>query len=67
MKENLSAPRVEFLKQARDPRGVYAVEYYGPAKWALKEGYVKLDGAGTRRHFITPEGEAALKRAGVTS
>jgi hypothetical protein len=68
VKEKISAPRIEFLKQAREARGVHAVEEYQPAKWAIAQGYVKLvEGRmGSRVHHITPEGEEALKRAGVT-
>ncbi len=67
-KEKISPPRIAFLKEARQERGASAVEQYPPAKWAIEKGYVRLvEGRwGGRQHFITPEGEEALKIAGIT-
>lgn len=64
----ISPARMEFLKSAREERGVHAVEQYPPAKWAIEKGYVRLvEGRmGGRQHFITPAGEEAYKQAGGT-
>ncbi len=60
----MSPARAKFLLEAR--AGVHAVESYAPAKWAIEKGYVTVDEGrfGSRMHRITPEGEAALRRAG---
>ncbi len=65
MKEKISPARIEFLKQAREARGVHAVEEYPPAKWAIAQKLVTVvEGRfGSRVHHITPEGEEAHKRA----
>ena len=65
-KSEATGPRVIFLKEARGPQGVHAVEEYAPAKWALSRAYVTvIEGKfGGRVHKITPEGEAFLLRTG---
>lgn len=66
MTKEMTKPRAEFLRGAKEPKGISAVDYYPPAKWALEKGYVTVTvgrfGGSTYR--ITPDGEAAILRAG---
>ncbi len=68
MNREVTAPRAAFLRDAKDPTGVHAVEEYKPAQWAIAKGYVTVTVGrmGGRVHRITPAGEAALLRAGET-
>jgi len=65
-KSEATGPRVAFLKEARASQGVYAVEGYAPAKWAIAKTYVTVTVGrfGSRIHKTTPEGEAFLLRTG---
>jgi hypothetical protein len=66
-KKELTEPRIRFLKGANSVSGIYAVERYAPAKWALEKKYVEMrryPSPSRPKFIITPLGLTVLQQLG---